>query len=152
LLLAALALLLLVGALARELGAHHVAEGGAARGARGVALRVGHLGGARGALDGQADLALDRVERDDLDLDVLTRLEQRAKMLDAVVGDLGDVDQALDALLELDEGAEVEDLEDLAVDDLADRIVVRDAIPRIRDELLDAERDLGLLAVLRVDV
>jgi hypothetical protein len=46
-------------------------------------------------------------------------------------GDLGDVDETLDALLELDERAEVEDLEDLAVDDLADRVVVRDAIPRI---------------------
>src|SRR6185436_17047164 len=66
--------------------------------------------------------------------------------------DLGDVDQALDALLELDERAEVEHLEDLAVDDLAGRVVVRDAVPWIGDQLLDAERDLRLVAVAGIDV
>src|SRR6185436_2415724 len=59
---------------------------------------------------------------------------------------------ALDALLELDERAEVEHLEDLAVDDLADGVLVRDALPRIGDELLDAERDLRLVAVAGIDV
>src|SRR5262245_43712444 len=76
LLLGALGLLLLVRrflAGAGQLGAHHVTEGGAARGARGVALRVGQLGGAAGALDREADLPLHRVDGDDLDLGVLTR-------------------------------------------------------------------------------
>src|SRR6202044_623670 len=49
-------------------------------------------------------------------------------------------------------GAEVEDLEDLAIDDLAGREVVRDAVPRIGDELLDTERDLRLVAVAGIDV
>ena len=78
--------------------------------------------------------------------------QDRARILDVLLADLGDVDETLDALLELDERAEVEDLEDLAVDDLAGRVVVRDAVPRIRDELLDAERDLRLVAVAGVDV
>src|SRR5215831_4439650 len=155
LLLGALALFLLVAGFlagAGQLGAHHVAQGGAAGRARRVALRVGQLGGAAGALDRQADLPLHRIDGDDLDLGVLARLEESPRILDALVGDLGDVHQTLDALLQLDEGAEVEDLEDLAVDDLADRVVVGDPIPRVGDELLDPEADLGLLAVLRVDV
>src|SRR5262249_21776995 len=106
-------LLLLLATLARQLGAHHVAEGRAAGRAWSVTLRVRQLGGARRALDREADLALDRVDGDDLDLDLLARLEQRARIVDALIRDLGDVDQPLDALLELDEGAEVEDLEHL---------------------------------------
>ena len=61
------------------------------------------------------------------------------------------MDEALDPLLDLHEGAEVEHLDHLGLDDLADRVVVGDAIPRIGDQLLDAERHLGLLAV-EVDV
>src|SRR5262249_43683877 len=150
-LLCALALLLLVAALAGELGAHDVAEGRPAGRALRVALGVGQLRGPRRALYRQADLALDGIDGDDLDLHVLAGLDQLARILDALVGDLRDVHQTLDALLELDEGAEIEDLEHLAVEHLADRVVVRDAIPRIRDELLDAEGDLRLLAVLGVD-
>src|SRR5262249_45434014 len=86
LLLAGLALLLLVvAALAGtgELGAHDVAEGGAAGGAGGVALGVGELRRAIRALDREADLPLHRVDGDDLDLHVLARLEERPRILDA---------------------------------------------------------------------
>src|SRR5690606_6665812 len=62
------------------------------------------------------------------------------------------VHETLDALLQLHEGAEVEDLEDLAVDDLTSRVLVRDLVPRVGNELLDTERDLRLVAVAGVDV
>src|SRR5689334_441417 len=135
-----------------ELAAELVAQRGAARVRRGVALRVGHLLGPRRALDRQPDLALGAVGVEHLDLHRRARRQHRARVLDVVLADLGHVDQALDALLQLDERAEVEHLEHLAVDDLARRVVVRDAVPRIGHELLDAERDLRLVAVAGVDV
>src|SRR5204863_8854415 len=106
----------------------------------------------RGGLDRQSDLALRTVGVEDLHLDRLARGQDGTRILDVLLADLGDVDQTLDALLELDEGAEVEDLEDLAIDDLAGRVVVRDAAPRIGNQLLDAERDLRLVAVAGIDV
>ncbi len=60
---------------------------------------------------------------------------------------LGDVDEALDALLELDEGAVVGDRDHLAVDPRADRVLLLDVLPRVRLELLQAERDALALAV-----
>src|SRR5262249_23554405 len=53
----------------------------------------------------------------------------------------GDVDQALDPRLELDEGAVVGDVGDAALELHADRILRLDALPRIGLELLHAERD-----------
>ena len=72
------------------------------------ALRVRQLLGAGGAAERQADLPLGRVDADDLGLQRLARLHERLRVLDALLGELGDVDQALDALLDLDERAEVE--------------------------------------------
>src|SRR5690606_8206485 len=135
-----------------ELAAELVAERGATGVRRRVALRIRELLRAVRALDRQADLALRAVRVEHLDLHLLTGLQHRARIVDVLLADLGDVDETLDALLELDEGAEVEDLEDLAVDDLAGRVLVRDAIPRVLDQLLDAEADLRLVAVTGVDV
>ncbi len=60
-------------------------------------------------------------------------------------GHLRDVHQALDARLQLHEGAVVGDVGDAAGVLGADRILGRDAVPRIRLELLHAEADaLGL--------
>src|SRR5258708_40191095 len=57
-----------------------------------------------------------------------------------------DVDQALDAGLELDEGAVVGDVGDAALEARADRIFGLDALPRIVEQLLHAERDaVGLV-------
>ena len=52
---------------------------------------------------------------------------------------LGDVDQALDARLELDERAIFGDVGDPAAEHAADRIFGRRAFPRIALELLHAE-------------
>src|SRR6185436_19987388 len=133
-----------------QLVAHDVAQG-RRRHAAGEALRVRQLLGARGAAERQTDLALRRVDRDHLGLQRLARLHEGLRILDAVLGELGDVDQPFHALLDLHERAEVEHLDHLGVDDLASRVVVRDAIPRIGNQLLDAQRHLRLLAV-EVDV
>ena len=62
-------------------------------------------------------------------------------------GHLGDVDQTLDALLELDERAVVGDREDAAANLRADRVALGGVEPRIRRELLEAERDALLVLV-----
>ncbi len=54
---------------------------------------------------------------------------------------LGDVDQALDARLELHEGAVVGDRDHLALHPRADRILLGHVLPRVRLQLLHAERD-----------
>src|SRR3546814_9888867 len=59
----------------------------------------------------------------------------------------GVVDQALDARLQLDEGAIFGDVGDAAGEHAADRIFRRSAFPRIALELLHAERDALRLAV-----
>ena len=60
---------------------------------------------------------------------------------------LGDVDQALDAGLQLDEGAVVGDVGDAAGELRADRVLELDALPGVGLELLHAERDALGLAV-----
>src|SRR6185312_8273215 len=59
----------------------------------------------------------------------------------------GDVDEAFDAGLELDEGAVVGDVGDAALVASADRILGLDALPRIVEQLLHAKRDAVRLVV-----
>ena len=52
------------------------------------------------------------VDLEDLDADLLARLDDLARVLDVVRGELGDVHEPLDAVEDLDEGAEGDDLGD----------------------------------------
>ena len=56
-------------------------------------------------------------------------------------GHLGDVDQSLDPLLQLHEGAVVGDRHNLAAHPRADRIAVLDVRPGVRQQLLQSQRD-----------
>ena len=58
------------------------------------------------------------VDLDDLDLHLLADIEHFGRVIDAAPGDVGDVQQAVDAA-QIDEGAVVGDVLDHAVDDLA---------------------------------
>ncbi len=90
------------------------------------------------------------VDPQDDDLDLVADVDQLAGVVDPLgPAHLGDVDQALDPLLELDEGAVAHDVDDLARDPGADRVLLLDVFPRAGRLLLEAEGDL--LAVL-VDV
>ncbi len=60
-------------------------------------------------------------------------------------GQIRDVDHAVDAFFEFDEGAVGGHVADLALDLLADHVADFDFVPRIRLELADAERDLLLV-------
>src|ERR1043165_6823701 len=55
---------------------------------------------------------------------------------------VGDVNEAIDARLDLDERAEAGEVADLAVDARADRVLERQHHPRVLLRLLHAERDL----------
>src|SRR5262249_35734721 len=61
---------------------------------------------------------------------------------------LGDVHQAFDAALELDEGTVVGDADDLAAHTRSDREALVHRRPRVRHDLLHAQRDAGALPIV----
>src|SRR4029079_15863836 len=78
--------------------------------------------------DAEADLALRRAQLDDLHLIGLVHFE--VDLLAAVrVVELRHVNQPLDAVGELDEGAEVRHPDDLAIDDRADLDTAEELVP-----------------------
>src|SRR5690606_7053783 len=93
-------------------------------------------------LEAERDAALLRVDLEHDDLDFL-RGRQDLAGVNVLLGPrhLGNVDEALDARLQLDERTVVGDVRDRARDLLADRELGADVLPRIALELLHAERD-----------
>src|SRR5262245_28934689 len=73
----------------------------------------------------QPDLAA-VVETEELDIDLLTLLHDLADRLGPSLGELGDVHEAVLLAEEVNEGAELHDLHDLALVDLADLGLGRD--------------------------
>src|SRR5689334_237692 len=120
------------------------------RGARRILLDEDLPGVAHGLLETERDAALDRIDFEDLDFDLLRGRDDLARV-DVLLGPrhFGDVDQALDARLELDERAVVGDVGDAALEPRADRELGLNALPRIVQQLLHAERDaVGLVVDL----
>src|SRR5215211_4201197 len=111
---------------------------------RAVALRQ-HL--ALDPLDRQRQPAPLRVDLEDLDLDVVARLDDLARVLHVVLGELGDVHEPFHALEDLHEGAERDDLGDLALELVADVVGVDHPLPRILLGLLETQRDALAVAV-----
>ena len=99
-------------------------------------------------LHAERDAAVVRVDGEDDGIDLVARLDHLAGVLHALgPGHLGDVDEAFDALFELDKGAVVGDGEDAALDLSPDGIALGGVEPGIRRELLEAERDALLVLV-----
>src|SRR4051812_15481772 len=120
----------------------HVVEVAGAR--AGVAARQ-HL--ALDALDRQRQATAVGVDLEDLHAHVVARLDDLARVLDVVVGELGDVDEALDAVEDLDERAKRDDLRDGALELVADVVGVDDPLPRVLLGLLETEGDPLAVAV-----
>ena len=99
-------------------------------------------------LHAERDAAAVLVDLEDHHLDLVAQLHDLGRM-DVLVGPVhfGDVDQAFDARLDLDERAVVGDVGDLAEEARARRVAARQADPRILAQLLHAERDAVLLLV-----
>src|SRR4051812_43944459 len=120
------------------------------RGARRVLLDEDFPRIAHGLLEAERDAALDRVDFENLHFDLLRGRDDLARM-DVLLGPrhFGDVDQAFDARLQFDERAVVGDVGDAAFEPRADRELDLDALPRIVQQLLHAERDaVGLVVDL----
>ena len=87
------------------------------------------------------------VERDDLELERLALVDDIARVGDALVGQLADVDEPFEAVADADEGAEVDELRDGALDDVADVEVGHRGVPRVRLEPADRQADPAALVV-----
>ena len=88
-----------------------------------------------------------RIEADDLELENLALLDDVPWMGDALVRELADVNEALEALLDADECAEVDELGDRAFDHVADLVLGDRLLPWIRLEPADREADSTALVV-----
>ena len=84
----------------------------------------GHHAALGGLLDRQADAPTLEIEIDDLDPQLLARGDHLLGQVDVVRRHLRDVDEALDAVADLDERTERNELGDPAVDQLADAVGV----------------------------
>src|SRR5581483_4818712 len=129
--------------------AHHARDHGARR------IALGHLVPGIGLhlLHAQRDFLLVLVDVEDLHLDLVADGDQLAGMVDAFgPAHLGDVHQAFQAELELDEGAVAHDVDDLAGVAAADGVLVGYVRPRAGGLLLEAQGDLFLLLVHGDDV
>src|SRR5919106_611605 len=82
------------------------------------------------ALQGQREPAAVAVDVEDLDLHGLTDVEDLRRMVDVAPRELGDVDQPVHAV-EVDEGAEVDDVRDLALDHVARAEPVEDRLAHL---------------------
>src|SRR5215469_9828461 len=99
-------------------------------------------------LEPERDAALDRIDFEHLNLDLLRRRDDLAGV-HVLLGPrhLRDVDQAFDTGFEFDERAIVGDIGDAALETRADRIFRLDALPRIVEQLFHAERDAVRLVI-----
>ena len=96
----------------------------------------------QGLLEAQRNAALRRIDFEHLHVDFLARRNDLAGMHVLLrPAHFGDVNEALDARLQLHEGAVVGDVGDAAVEFGAERIFRLDALPRILKQLLHAKRD-----------
>ena len=95
----------------------------------------------------QGEPAAAGVHVDDAGVDLVAGAHDLVWRLHVMVGQLGDVDQTLHALGDLDEGPEGDELGDPAVDLLPDVDPLDDLLPGVLPGLLEAERDALAVAV-----
>ena len=100
-------------------------------------------------LEGQGDTTTLEVDVDDLDHDLLVDGDDLVRNIDVAGSQLGDVNQALDALLDADERTERNQLGDLARNNLADCVSAGEDAPRI---FLSSLQGQGNALAVQVDL
>src|SRR3569623_2937339 len=101
-----------------------------------------------GLLHTQRNLLLFLIDAQHDDFDLIVDVHQLVRMADALgPRHLADMDQAFDAFLELDEGAIAHHVDNRPLHAAADRILVGDIFPGTGRLLLEAQRNLFLLAI-----
>ncbi len=119
-----------------------VADGPVQLGARGILHGKGQPGILLDLLHAEGDLLVLGVHLQDYGLDLVPDGNELGGVPDIPgPGHLGDVNQTLDALLQLHEGAVVRDGNDLPFDPGSHGVLLVDLGPGIRQELLEAQRD-----------
>ena len=94
-----------------------------------------------GGFDRKADATLRLVETNDAGFDFLAGFENIFDLGHTLLGDLGNVNEAVELSFELDEGAEAGDFADGSLDHLTDLEPSLHLFPRIFGELLESEGD-----------
>src|SRR5699024_7461911 len=107
---------------------------------RRVELLVAGQRGLVRLLQRQRDPSTLEVDVDDLDHRIVADLDDLLGNLDVTLGQLGDVHQALDTLLDANERAERDELGDLAGHDLTDLVRTREVLPRVFLRRLERQR------------
>src|SRR5258705_13020296 len=87
----------------------------------------------------QPDLFLRRIELEYLERKDLPDLDRVFGLFDSVVAQLGDVTEPFDPLFNFDEGAEVGESNDLALNDVARPVSLEESIPGIWLEIFDRQ-------------
>ena len=100
-----------------------------------------------GLLDREADATALQVEVDDLHPELLARGDHLFGEFDVVGRHLRDVDQALDAVSNLDEGTERDQLRDPAIDQLADLVALDELLPGVLLRGLERKADAFAAAI-----
>src|SRR6266480_2543556 len=122
----------------------------------GAFLRLRRLDGVGELLQGKPDAPLVGVDADHEQRELVTHAHHLVGPADRPVRHLGDVQEPVDARLQLDERAEVREPHDLARDARAHRIALRDRRPGVGLDLLEPEGDPLVLLVdvqdLRIDL
>src|SRR5215469_3771199 len=99
-------------------------------------------------LHAERDAAVTGIDAEDDRLDLVAGLDQLGGVLEALgPGHLGEVNEAFNSLLQLDERAVIGDRENASMDACAHRVALRGIEPGVRRELLKAERDALLILV-----
>ena len=101
-----------------------------------------------GTLEREANLSLVGIDSQNLDFHGLAALDDVLWVLDLVIGQLGNVEQTLQAVFQADKDTEVGDLGDFALNHHARLVVLGDGVdPWIFGELLHAETDTLLVSI-----
>ena len=99
------------------------------------------------SLDGETDAAFVGIDFDNAGFDFIADFENVFDFVNAVVAELGDVDETVDLVAQFDESAESGDLGDAALDDITDFVLFGDIAPGIVFGLLEAEGDALLFRI-----
>src|ERR1700735_3723378 len=91
----------------------------------------------------ETDLLLFHVDLDDLELVLHAGFELRR--LAGLVACFGDVAKTLNPFSNLDEGAELRSAQNLAMHEVANTMSCKEALPHVRLQLLDAQREAAVL-------
>ncbi len=96
-------------------------------------------------LDAQREAAILRLNAENNSLDLFALLYDFRWVLDALgPTQVGDVYEAVDSVFDFNEGTEIGEVANAALDDCTDGVFVGEAFPGIIEKLLHAERDAAV--------